>query len=604
MTYPNRRIRWTTLGLALAWCLSGAASSSGRARDYVVLAPEQVEARAGLARGAPAGPVCLGCGVEDVDYMDFDGGMHRLRRHPGRHVAVLVPTKRPGYALDAEELEELVDLLDLSYDSFAYLLSGEPAGDGLLEVALVRTPFGGRARLGNKGIEIGPTFDREIRRALEYGATYWLLLHEMGHNFDLYSSRTQYLPDHPHGWTFFTDLYMPVFSGAGDSEAYLRVDRAGYTHHPRSPREALRFALEAVWQRPWVEDPTADWERCVKGSGCLWWHNQLWAGFHLNLAARFGPERTRAFFDRLSRLLEGLVPANAESREEAWLEAWAASTRSDVTCYAEALRWHTSAGLRQRVRERYGRRAPLCKDSDGDGFRRIEGDCADRDRSVHPGVDELINGLDDDCDGHVDEEPIRYLKRRTQEIPFPAETRGRGRKGRKKHWTVRDATDVVWAQSCFVDGAQGWLLFENGRADGSGTRAAGACVFGKVEADRGAVRLRHDSHTRGEYDLVVAPGDPWPVPWAELAEPRQVGPDRVELAVDVDASLLAERPTHVRFWVSGTGWVATEPYRPHATAVWELPSSLEPGRYGVRAQLWRDGVPASQVSPMRVFRVD
>ena len=40
-------------------------------------------------------------------------------------------------------------------------------------------------------------------------------------------------------------------------------------------------------------------------------------------------------------------------------------------------------------------------DPDGDGV--IDGDCAAKDASIHPGAHEFCNGLDDDCDGEVDE---------------------------------------------------------------------------------------------------------------------------------------------------------------------------------------------------------
>ena len=49
-----------------------------------------------------------------------------------------------------------------------------------------------------------------------------------------------------------------------------------------------------------------------------------------------------------------------------------------------------------------------CFDADGDGHidYRCEGgdDCDDADREIHPGVDEVCNGIDDDCSGGVDDQ--------------------------------------------------------------------------------------------------------------------------------------------------------------------------------------------------------
>jgi N-acetylneuraminic acid mutarotase len=42
-------------------------------------------------------------------------------------------------------------------------------------------------------------------------------------------------------------------------------------------------------------------------------------------------------------------------------------------------------------------------DNDGDGFSECDGDCDDGNPAIHPGATDLCNGIDDNCDGQIDE---------------------------------------------------------------------------------------------------------------------------------------------------------------------------------------------------------
>jgi hypothetical protein len=51
----------------------------------------------------------------------------------------------------------------------------------------------------------------------------------------------------------------------------------------------------------------------------------------------------------------------------------------------------------------FGNEAPFCENPDSDGYTRVEGDCNESTRDVRPQEHETLDGVDEDCNGVVDD---------------------------------------------------------------------------------------------------------------------------------------------------------------------------------------------------------
>jgi PKD repeat protein len=541
---------------------------------------------------------CFDCVQDLVLYRSFYGYEYELRRYFGKHVVLLLPdTWDHGIGFTAFERRTILDNADILYEYLSQIVGGEPFGDEHLEIAFVDECHAfARAWAGVKGIEFEDQVENmdAFRDSHTRGVTDLTLVDAMAINFDLYREHLHYGSDWTYAWTAFLGPYFYHYSGT--TRLGLPAD------------ELLRAAVDHGFM-PYVWDYSANWEFCVIDGQCGYRQKgkTVWAGFTNLVALLHGPEAVLGSMAFLAELgSEGKASSYARDQEDHHVEALAFGAQVNLGCYADILRWQASEELRSRMTAAYGSEAPFCADADSDGFTILEGDCNDSSRDVRPREIETVDGVDEDCDGAVDDLEINEPVLGDFDSPLPVEVpshiRGQVLKDNIDTFEIEvDAGVTLRFQLCpHGDNSVSMRLMNNGVIQCDGSRWSGnGCkvwTYEFVQAGTWYIDV-YPTTFSCRYSLLVHETNPIQEPFWSQIEIESLGEGSYLLtAVTRTQGTIAAATDQVRFWISGFGFIASLPWQPVVNYVWRPGINLGDGVYSVRAQLFRGDMPSSEMS--------
>ena len=164
----------------------------------------------------------------------------------------------------------------------------------------------------------------------------------------------------------------------------------------------------------------------------------------------------------------------------------------------------------------------IAYDDDGDGYAEQDGDCDDADRQRYPGAAELPDCRDQDCDGEIDEGVVRpraddvFEDNDSQAHAHDLETWSKRRFETELAIVSRDAADEEWFQFFSQDGElDDWRIFVTGDRLPEGsvwdvevTEASGGSRGGArmtADGDRVVVSGKVFSDDSGMYRVRIKP---------------------------------------------------------------------------------------------------
>lgn len=345
--------------------------------------------------------------TEKVSYTARNNQTYSLNAARGRFVSIGFPDdwlNATNSGFDAREARQFVDLCDLAYLQFKEVVGDEP-GQGPFPatrtfIAIVDTgDMGGWGWVGTGRIELSRNSLAVMRDTVRRGAITEEVLHEMAHTFDLYHSYILDLySDSTHAWTEFMIQYIAFRMHIGTFPLQANGALADTTR-------LLTFAWDS-------RAPTATplWTSCVRqGTGCEAdgiRANSAWSGFLLRYVRLFGPQSLQRAFAWLAdlRARQASLPATAEARNDLFVEALARGAGKNTACVFDQWRWEVSSATRTRLQQLFPADTVECMDADGDSYSNAANDPDDHDPAKTPIAADVVNGVDDDGDGYVDDQ--------------------------------------------------------------------------------------------------------------------------------------------------------------------------------------------------------
>ncbi len=588
---------------AVACSLPAPAQTPSLEHDYIY--PDAAHMSA-VARAAAAEPA----DGATITYTAFDKTVYTMRQFNGKYTAIIVSqADLDSYTLD--KIRILLDRQDVAYAQYVEFLGWEPPGQGLLHVAYVKTCGAGCGLLGVKDVELDPKCFTEWE-----AYAYAYVTHEFAHNFDRFSEFLFIKPDPGHSWTDFAHRYLTVFNGYGGGAPDTPVI---------NPVEQLQHWIDFSY-KPYLQAADHTWQKCIEDDQCdpgakLGIAQHAQAGPILRLGQLYGVATMKKLGPYLLAQIPGrnlnLATTTDSEKRDLLEEMLGFGLGANVACFFDFLGWPVPDDLRARLTTQFGTNA-LCQDKDGDGYTPIQGDLDDNNAAVHPGATEVRNGIDDDCNGLVDDVLITengdYPNTTAAALNLQLPSRIQG--------TISSSTDSDFFSFQLTTAAlvkfklqslsvfQGWLFVY--KPDLSGWQdfiyvGAGATneMTKSLPAGKWIFSVEYNNQSNpGAYESLVQQVKPWPIAYSATAPTNDAPGHFILRAPDLPAEIAATANPIAHFWVSNVGWAGTAPVSKTGatTLAWQAPDTLS-GKLLYRVQFYDGDLPAIAVSDPISFNV-